>query len=117
MLGALLSGLVSSRILAAQSGANRQAAQSQPAPVLAKENDVQWEYRVISYNPSLNSINGVTQPPNSPTLEKAINRLAEQGFEVDSLIPLAYTGGGGSENNFSITSEVVVDVLLKRKKK
>ena len=75
----------------------------QPAPAAS---NVTWEYRILNGNAF-----------HLATLEFSINKLAEQGYTIESFQPVSSISGGrsyGSDNPIGINSITEVFVLLRR---
>lgn len=71
--------------------------------------NVTWEYRILTGSSF-----------HIATLESSINKLSEQGYAVESFLPVSSVGGGrghGAESSFTINSSTEVFVLLKRIRK
>ncbi|MCI0489796.1 MAG: hypothetical protein L0229_24665 [Blastocatellia bacterium] len=110
-------GFLSSRIFADQSRPVSPSPQTQQ-PSTTSLNAPEWEYRLLVYNPHIPSINNAAIPSNRSgdrVFESEINKLAEEGFQVDSFQPVSPLYGKGENGFFSINSNFVIWVLLKRR--
>lgn len=107
LLITFVGGLLSSRILAAQSARNPPPSQQPPSKTNSA--DLRWEYRVLYYDPRSTSING---------LEGEINRLSEQGYEVDSFQPMSTLyGSGRADSESRIEGSTSLVLILRRQKR
>lgn len=125
---ALLATLVSSsqagRSFSAQAneGQNGSGIPQQPP---ADSRTAIWEYRILisSWNVgevkvvSIDKWTGRAAVVSPTNLEDEINKLAAQGFVVESLQTVSSMGGGGAEAGFQLSSTTEIVVLLKRAKK
>jgi hypothetical protein len=117
---AMIAAWLAGRTTAAQvSPSGAAAPQQQPAAPDQKVGT--WEYRVISTG--INSLVKYTVTDNKgrsytnqgPYLEEEINKLAAQGFVVDSFqVATTTSGSGGGSSYFSISGSSQVIVILKR---
>ena len=84
-----------------------------------------WEYRILIGRwdvvrvkvVSIDNTSGLAAVVSPTNLEDEINKLAAQGFVVESLQTASSTGGGGGQTGFQLSSTSEIVVLLKRAKK
>ena len=69
LLTITLSALAALKVFAAESGQTTNQTQTQPAPGIKTPNAAKWNYRIL-------------RSQDTPSLEHAANRLAEEGFEL-----------------------------------
>ena len=118
---AIIAGWLAGRTTVAQVSPSGAAAPQQQTPA-PDQKAATWEYRVISTGS--NSIvkytvtdnKGRTYTSQGPYMEEEINKLAAQGFVVDSFQVATTTSGsgGGPSSYFSISGSSQVIVILKR---
>ncbi len=124
LLGLLTVGIVS-KILASQSGRPAPSGNvALPAQQPKKPVSQQWEYRIISsYAIPQPSFGGDMTAALLKQLERQMNDLASQGFEVVSLNPVSGEGGprlsraipqGGYSDEAPFSAHPQVIVLLRR---
>ena len=82
-----------------------------------------WEYRILT-SPMTSIVQityrdgkGNTRFSPGPYLEEEINKLAVQGYAVESFQPVTSIGGGGGGAGFTLNSSAEIVVLMKRTKK
>jgi hypothetical protein len=116
---AIIAGWLAGRTTAAQVSASGAAAPQQQ-PAAPDQKVATWEYRVISTG--VNSIVKYTVTDNKgrsytnqgPYLEEEINKLAAQGFVVDSFQVATTTSGSGGASYFALSGSSQIVVILKR---
>ncbi|MEW6131278.1 MAG: hypothetical protein AB1757_29885 [Acidobacteriota bacterium] len=101
-----LSGLLSVKIFATQTTQTTSSTPQQPPLKAAVPSGQKWEYRVLSYN-----LNSFDPNVSAEILQRGINALADQGFEVESLELNAPVAGSDRHQN-GVAGQAVV--LLKR---
>jgi hypothetical protein len=109
LIGAFLGAIVSVKILAAHADPTPEPLQTQQPVAAAERVDAKWEYRVL-----IDHIEPYNLATSREALQGAINRLAEQGFQVESFQPISYLRG---EPDSPIRSFTYITVLMKRPRK
>jgi hypothetical protein len=96
---AIIAGWLAGRTTAAQAQSSAVAPQQQR--VSSDQKAGTWEYRILTGGPG-------------PNLEGEINKLAAQGFVVESFQVTSPANGSGGATFFAFSSVSQVVVLLKR---
>ncbi len=116
---AIIAGWLAGRTTAAQVSPSGAAAPQQQT-LLPDQKVATWEYRVIStgvnsivkYTVTDNKGRSYTNP--GPYLEEEVNKLAVQGFVVDSFQVATTTSGSGGSSYFALSGSSQIVVILKR---